>query len=203
MPKTDKKSPNRWVWLRGQHGFTLTEMAVVVGVITILVTLAIPNYSRWQRKYDLRSSVSELQGQLGIARMNAINLNADVTATIDQPSATSPVTVTFGGAYRMAPLTMKTGVSLTNANSVPVDGATVSSPQDVRFTSLGFRVNASGTPNGGNNLCINSAGSAYIACAATAAQALNFKNTAGDNYRIVILPTGKISMCYTSTCPGA
>ena len=92
----------------------------------------------------------------------------------------------------LAPLTLDTEVSLTNAG-----GATacppVCSPQEVQFNARGFRLNPATTPNGGNNICIG-------ACGMATPQVLNFVNTQGVNYRIVIQPTGKVSWCVVSTC---
>jgi hypothetical protein len=44
-----------------------------------------------------------------------------------------------------------------------------------------------------NNICIPGA------CPSTS-QVLNFRNAGTDNYRIVVLQTGKIIWCYVPTC---
>lgn len=193
--------------LRTVRGFTLTEMMIVVGIISALAAIAIPNFLDWQRKYRLKDSIASLQSSLALARMIAMNQNTTVTVTISQPSVTSAVTVTFtrsGGATVMPDLTLppSTGfagsaagaISLTNAS-----GGAVASPQDVQFTSLGRPVNPSTTPNAANNLCITSTG-AYTACSGGTAQAINLKNSKGLNYRVIVGTTGKLSWCYASSC---
>src|SRR5437016_443577 len=77
------------------RGLTLTEVMVVVAIIGALTTIAIPNFLDWNRKAKLRDAVGLLQGNMNIARMNAINLNSPVTVTVAQASSASPVTVTF------------------------------------------------------------------------------------------------------------
>jgi hypothetical protein len=98
------------------------------------------------------------------------------------------------GAYVVPPLTFVSGLSLTNAS-----GASVNSPQVVQFTSSGRPVDPSTTPSASNNLCITSSG-AYTACSRSTPQALNFMNTSGLIYRLVITTTGKVSWCYSASC---
>lgn len=180
------------------RGFTLIEIMVAVGIISLLVGIAAPNYLDWNRKYQLREATGNLFNGLQLARMAAMNQNSTVTVTVTQPASTSPVSVTFAdatsGAYVVPPLTFASGLSLTNAS-----GGAVSSPQVVQFTSSGRPVDPSTTPSYANNLCITTSG-AYTACSRSYPQALNLMNTAGLNYRIVITTTGKVSWCYSASC---
>ena len=177
------------------QGFTLMEMMIVVAIIGALSAIAIPNYLDWNRKYQLREAVGNLYGNLQLARMSAMNQNTTVTVTVTQSPLTNLVSVTFtdaAGAAVLPALRFVTGLSLTNAS-----GASVSSPQVAQFTSSGRPVNP--LTSSSNNLCIASSG-AYTTCSSAYPQALNFKNTAGVNYRIVITTTGKVSWCYSGSC---
>ena len=185
--------------LKAQAGFTLTEVTIVVAIFGLLVMVAVPNYLDWNRKYKLKDAVATLHGNIGLARMNAINQSTTVTVTVTQPTAASPVTVTFrnaAGADVLPPMTLDKEVSLTNAAGATI-GAGVSSPQDVQLSPMGMRRDTGNA----NNLCITAAG-VYTgaACAGNGNQAFNFKNTRGLNYRIVVTSTGKASWCYTSSC---
>ena len=191
------------VWpprLQSCRGFTLTELVVIVAIIGIMTAVAIPNYLDWNRKYKLKDAVGLIHATANMARMNAINQNATATVTVAQASSSSRVTVSIIGVSGVEGLTLDSEVSLTNANSDTVGGGTpaVLSSQSVQFNSMGMRVSGSG-------LCIASSGSyTGSACTSSDRQAFNFKNTRSpaDNYRIVVLPTGKISWCYVSTCAG-
>ena len=185
--------------LKAQAGFTLTEVTIIVAIIGLLVLVAVPNYLDWNRKYKLKDAVATLHGNIGLARMNAINQSTTVTVTVTQPAATSPVTVTFQNSASAAVLplmTLDSEVSLTNATGATV-GAGVSSPQNVQLSPMGMRRDTGNA----NNLCITATG-AYTgaACTGNGTQAFNFKNTRGLNYRIVVTSTGKASWCYTSSC---
>jgi len=185
--------------LKAKAGFTLTEVTIIVAIIGFLTMVAVPNFLNWNRKYQLKDAVATLHGNIGLARMSAINQSTTVTVTVTQTSPTAQVTVTFrnsANADVIPPLTLVPEVSLTNATGATV-GAGVSSPQDVQLSPMGMRRNTGNA----NNLCILAAG-AYTgaACAANANQAFNFKNTTGLNYRIVVTSTGKASWCYSSSC---
>ena len=186
--------------LRDEVGVSLVELMVVVAIIGVLTAVAVPNYLDWNRKYKLKDAVGLLHANLNMVRLNAINQNATATITVAQATSSSPVTVTFTGVSGLPTLTLDSEVSLTNAAGDTVGGGTpaVISPQTVQFNSMGLRVNT------GSGLCITSSGSYTSggACTSSTSQAFNFKNSQGLNYRIVVLPTGKISWCYASTCAG-
>jgi prepilin-type N-terminal cleavage/methylation domain-containing protein len=185
--------------LKGDAGMTLTEVTIVVAIIGLLVMVAVPNFQDWNQKYKLKDAIGLMHGYMNLARMNAINQNTPVTVTVTQTSPTARVTVTFrnpGGANVVPPLTLDTGLSLTNATGVAV-GSGVTSPQDVRFNSMGLRTNTGNA----NNLCITNTGTyTGAACTGASTQAFNFMNPRGLNYRIVVASTGKASWCYTAAC---
>src|SRR5712692_2617449 len=166
--------------LKAVGGFTLTEMMVVVAIIGIMTVFAVPNFLDWNRKYQLKDAVGIVHSNINMARMNAINQNAIATITVTQTSSSVPVTVAFAGISGQSALTLNSEVSLSNAAGSTV-GSGVNSPQSIQFNSMGLKVN----PTNANNICSGSP------CTAATSQYLNFKNTKGINYRIVILPTGK------------
>ena len=177
---------------KNRQGYSLVEMMVVVAIISVLTAVAVPNFIIWNQKWQLKSEVANLAGTLGFARMTALNQNVPVVVTVTQ-ALPAPVVVTFTnfntGAAVLPPITMNSRVSLTDAGGNPP-----ASPQDLRFNPMGPWVNT-GTVN---NICLNAVGVAG-ACPSTS-QVLNFRSPGTDNFRIVVLQTGKIIWCYSPTC---
>ena len=62
-------------------GFTLVEMMVVVSIMAILASVAIPSFQSMIRNQRVKSASFELFSSLMVARSEAIKRNADVTIT--------------------------------------------------------------------------------------------------------------------------
>ena len=111
-----------------QAGFTITELMVIVGIIALATALAVPNYSRWNTTSQLKQAATELQGELNLARLAAMNRNRSVTVTA--AIVNGRVTATFidgSGAQVMPPHTM-----------LPLVNGVTGGP--ITFGSLGIRV---------------------------------------------------------------
>jgi len=179
------------------QGFSLMEIMVVVAIIGVLVAVGVPNYITWNQKYQLKSEVGNLAGNLGRARMMAINSNSRVTVTVTQAAPGAPVNVAFTNpAGPVLPtIIMNSLISLSDVNGNLV-GAGVNSPQSLSFSPMGIWVDAQNP----NNICMVGAAPTSPCPAAHNSQVLNFVNSNAVNYRIVILPTGKVAWCYTGNC---
>ncbi len=69
-----------------RSGFTLLEMLIGVAILGILVSIATPNFRVWATHQRLRSDISQLRGDIQIARFTAINENAPIAVRFNVPA---------------------------------------------------------------------------------------------------------------------
>jgi type IV fimbrial biogenesis protein FimT len=117
-----------------EGGFTLLEIMVVVAIVGIATALAIPNYTVWSARAQVRQATTDLHANLSLARIAAMNQNAAVTMTLTSISG-GQYQASFGGV--ISPVTLPRGVT---ALVQPIG-----SSQTVTFSSLGLRTSALGT----------------------------------------------------------
>ena len=86
--------------IRPQSGFTLVELMVVIAVLAILATIAVPGFQGIVAQNRATSAANELQATLQFARSAAIAQSLPVTvcpADFDPPECSAPTTNWAGG----------------------------------------------------------------------------------------------------------
>lgn len=125
-----------------QCGFTLLELMIVVAIIGITSTLAIPNLIAWQARYQLRQAVTEIASDLNLAKLVAMNRNRTATVTIQMAGSLIQLSGTAGGLE-----IFRTATLMPRVNTLPGGTATVN------FSSLGLSTStAAQTIQIGNNV---------------------------------------------------
>ena len=100
----------------------------VAAIITIGTAMAVPSYQQWIARYQLKQATTELNSELSLSRMAAMNRNTTVTVSLAVATGKVTATITDGtGAQVMPPATMQNQV--TGVAGGPIV-----------FNSLGLRV---------------------------------------------------------------
>lgn len=76
-----------------QRGFTLTELIIGVVIFSILISMAVPNFTAWIQKSQIRTAAETIQNGLMLARGEALRRNAQVSFTMAGPSSSWTVAV--------------------------------------------------------------------------------------------------------------
>ncbi len=65
--------------MRKHLGFSLIEVMVVMAIIFIIASIAMPPFLRWRTDAQLRGAASNLRGDLELAKLRAVRENSFVT----------------------------------------------------------------------------------------------------------------------------
>ncbi len=68
-----------------KNGFSMLEVMIVVVILGILVMTAVPNLQVWAASQRLTSDVAQLEGDIQVARIMAINRGTPVTVRFNSP----------------------------------------------------------------------------------------------------------------------
>jgi prepilin-type N-terminal cleavage/methylation domain-containing protein len=139
--------------LKKNQGFTLIEALVVMAILAIGTAIAIPNFMEMGQRNAVKAEVRELKNALAKARMDAVERNESLTATIDATNNRCTVTDTGGATVSTTDFE---GVQLsTSTNPLPIVWDTKG------MTANSFNIGVAG--NGASyNLVISAAGNMQI-----------------------------------------
>jgi type IV fimbrial biogenesis protein FimT len=82
---------------KGNKGFTMIEVLIVIVILAILMTIAIPGFSRWLPNYRLKGAARDLYSNLQLAKASAIKERAEWAVVFNAGS----YQIVSGGANRV------------------------------------------------------------------------------------------------------
>jgi len=72
--------------MRKNAGFTAFELAVSLAIMVVIAAIVLPPYLQWLRGHRLRGAVTNLMGDMEMAKIRAIRENAFVVVSFAQNS---------------------------------------------------------------------------------------------------------------------
>ncbi len=149
----------------------------VVGIIAIATALAVPSFTTWIARSQLKEALLELHGNLNLARMMAMNRNTTMTVTLAMVNSRVTATFTDPTATSALCLANRT-VCAMPTQTMPGQVTGFGGTSQVQFNSLGLRV-------GGG----------------TAVQTIQLTNSNNVTFEIQVAAAGKSRWCTASPCP--
>lgn len=135
---------------KSAHGFTLIELIIVISMLAILCSIAIPAYSSWLPEYRLKSAVRELYSNMQLTKTMSIKFNDKFKMIFDtggngyrilRPDDTVERRVSFSNYDRTGEIRYGGGKATKNATTsggaLPGDGVSYQNNR-ISFTSRGL-----------------------------------------------------------------
>ena len=115
--------------LKNRKGFTLTELAVTLSILSIMMAIAVPSYFSWLPRHRLQTSVRQIYDDMNLAKIRAVKDNRVVVIKFTPSTntysifldASVPLNWAYDGAtdtYIRHSASLENGVSITGTTLV-------------------------------------------------------------------------------------
>jgi len=168
---------------RGRNsGFTLIELIIAIGMISILSAIAIPSAMKWLPNYRLKAAARDLYSNMQKAKVEAVKRNTDVLIIFTSGTYASAGGI---GSYQVFVDDGGTDINPGIADNQIRDGdekilAQVNMPKNVSLYDVSFTGNIAGYNSRG--LPCTSLGSVY------------FQNNQSRYYRVSLSTAGNVKI---------
>ena len=97
--------------MRGNKGFSLVELVVVLAIVAVLVAVSAPNFIEWNRNARSKEAATLCSTTLRRAKGQAINLNQRVKVEFDLDARTVIMNVVGGPVISSTKISEDVGIS--------------------------------------------------------------------------------------------
>ena len=167
-----------------ENGFTLVELAVVVVIILLIVSLALPSVISSMRAYRASADARAIAAQLALTKMRAANaftqarLNCDTTANTCRvetcTSKDASTCTTFTAEGETINLSLGSSFSFGSITTPAGSQSSIQNSAQILFNSRSIPVDSSG--------------------AVTGNYAMYIMNPAGNQYAVTVYASGRIAV---------
>lgn len=190
-----------------KNGFTLIEILIVIGILTLLVAGAVPGFQYFQRQRDLGSGADGIMAALRLARSKTLASQNDSPWGVYFFTSTAPNGyILFNGASYGTRVPSFDETHLLPA-SVAIAQISLSIGQEIVFTRLSGNASSSGSvvlklanePAKTKTVYISSSGQAGLTAFSSPSDSSRIKDsrhTHFDYSRIINTPTEKITLIF-------
>lgn len=93
-------------------GFTLLELIIVIVIVAILLSIAIPNFVNWKRKMEIERDVNTIYSVIQRYRLKALTSHVEYEIYFENGGKTLVVNGTSASSYKLSfPFTFKGSVT--------------------------------------------------------------------------------------------
>lgn len=148
--------------MRSDVGFTLVELMIITGIIGLTAAMAVPRFVEWVARYQLKQAMTEIVGDMNMAKLAAMNRNRQATVTLQQVGSLVQVSGIAAGqdvfptsTFMSRVTTLPGGTATINFSSMGLSTATVAQTIQVQ-NSYGLIYSVSVLPSGKVSWCARS-----------------------------------------------
>jgi type IV fimbrial biogenesis protein FimT len=141
--------------MRKKSGFTIIELMVIIAIISILATVAIPNFFQWRPKRQLSAATKDVFAAMQYARSRALKDNVSVGLLFDKANEEYTVFLDNGAGGNAGNGNLDGDEPTVKSGRMPpgIDlKDTTLAADEVFFDSRGLLSNAGGVVNLENSL---------------------------------------------------
>lgn len=174
-----------------QFGFTLIEIMIAIVIMGILMSAAVPSFSKWMQNSQIRTAAESVQNGLQLARAEAARANTSVSFTLAGNDWSVAVSGVASAVQARSGQEGSPNAVITSVNSVTISGvATAMSGQNIVW------FNGTGRLTGPPPAATPIVGTAFSVTNPKAGACTPLGGSGGARCLTVIVSTGgKVRMC--------